>query len=114
MVGIKKKYDRREAKKERKALAAARLEKSIEAELLARLKSKAYGDAPLNVNEDVWKAVLESEKSLDNDELEEEISGEEESMDESEDERKFVTDESELEDLEEDEVCNPSFLSHSV
>ena len=42
--------------------AAARLEQSIEAELLSRLKNKAYGDTPLNVNEKVWKEVLEGEK----------------------------------------------------
>ena len=46
---MKKKLDRREARREAKALAAAHIEKSIEKELLERLKSKAYGDAPLNV-----------------------------------------------------------------
>lgn len=62
MVGIKKKLDRREATRERKALAAAHLEKSIEKELLDRLRSKAYGDAPLNVNEDVWRQVLDMDR----------------------------------------------------
>jgi len=59
LIGVKKKQDRREAVRERKALAAAHLEKSIEKELLGRLKSKAYGDAPLNVNEHVWQAILD-------------------------------------------------------
>jgi protein MAK16 len=44
LVGTKKKIDRREAVRERKALAAARLERSIEKELLERLESKAYGE----------------------------------------------------------------------
>ena len=62
LIGVKKKLDRREAVRERKALSAAKLERSIEAELIERLKSKAYGDMPLNVNEAVWQAVLDRER----------------------------------------------------
>ncbi|KAF8639617.1 hypothetical protein AX14_010028 [Amanita brunnescens Koide BX004] len=36
---------------------------SIQKELLKRLKFKAYGDAPLNVNEHVWQAIVDWEKS---------------------------------------------------
>lgn len=98
---MKKKLDRREAVRERKALSAARLERSIEAELIERLKSKAYGDAPLNVNESVWQAVLDRERNAEKSkgkelEMEDEESEEEEEEElEEEDgwgEREFVSD----------------------
>jgi len=116
LIGIKKKLDRREAVRERKALSAAHLERSIEKELIERLKSKAYGDAPLNVNENVWQAILDRERNGGNlEEVKEDLELEddetdEEMEDEMEDEwgdREFVSDisgdedDEDLSDLEE-------------
>ncbi|KAJ6474586.1 Mak16 protein [Mycena vitilis] len=109
LVGIKKKLDRRTAVRERKALSAAHIERSIEKELIERLKSKAYGDAPLNVNETVWQTILDREKNggkdLENAELDMEADEtDEEDEEELEDEmdewgdREFVSDISEDED----------------
>ncbi|TBU49212.1 ribosomal L28e protein family-domain-containing protein [Dichomitus squalens] len=115
LIGVKKKLDRREAVRERKALSAAKLERSIEAELIERLKSKAYGDMPLNVNEAVWQAVLDRERGVEKEgekgrgrelDLVDDETDEEELEDEEEGwgEREFVSDlsgeEDELSDLE--------------
>ena len=52
------KVRRREEVRERKAEAAAKIERAIERELVERLRSGAYGDRPLNVEENVWKKVM--------------------------------------------------------
>ncbi|KAN0077473.1 Ribosomal L28e protein family domain containing protein [Elaphomyces granulatus] len=52
------KIRRREETRERKAEAAAKVERAIERELIERLRSGAYGDRPLNVEEGIWKKVL--------------------------------------------------------
>lgn len=97
LVGMPNKVRRRERTRERKALAAAKLERSIEKELIERLRSGAYGDKPLNVDENIWKKVLKglerqgmAEGDVDDDELEEdeeeEGEGEEEEDEEEEEE----------------------------
>lgn len=77
------KVRRREETRERKAEAAAKVERAIERELIERLRSGAYGDRPLNVEEGVWKKVLrglerqgEGERDVDLDEGIEEEEGE--------------------------------------
>ena len=58
------KIRRREEVRERKAEAAAKLERTIERELLSRLREGAYGDQPLNVSEGIWKKTGTTVDSL--------------------------------------------------
>ncbi|KAH8926231.1 Mak16 protein [Atractiella rhizophila] len=116
LVGIKPKLERRERAREAKALNAAQIERNLEKELLSRLRNRAYGEMPLNVNEDVWKRVLDRERRVEDRKLrkergedveaEEDLDLQMESDDSAEmeelDEREFVSDlEEEEEDLEE-------------
>ncbi|KAL5364788.1 ribosomal L28e protein family-domain-containing protein [Aspergillus floccosus] len=96
------KIRRREETRERKAESAAKVERAIERELIERLRSGAYGDRPLNVEEGIWKKVLrglersgdgERDEDMDDGELEEE---EEEGVGEVE----YVSDLEDEEDLE--------------
>jgi protein MAK16 len=125
LIGVKKKLERRETVRERKALSAAHLERSIEKELIERLRSKAYGDAPLNVNETVWRAILDRETSDNADEelgikslnmdIIDETDEDEEMEDEVEEwgEREFVSDlsgeDADFTDLE--DVVSPAKVS---
>lgn len=96
------KIRRREETRERKAEAAAKVERAIERELIERLRSGAYGDRPLNVEEGVWKKVLKG--------LEREGKGQrDEDLDEG-----IVEDEEELEEeyeVEEEGVGRVEYVS---
>lgn len=98
----------RENARERKAESAAKLEKTIERELLKRLRSGNYGEQPLNVSETIWKKVLtamEREGEAEGDEdMDSGIDSDDEAEDDLEKEVEYVSDieesEAELEDLE--------------
>lgn len=102
-VGVKHKVKRREENRERKALSAAKIEKSIEKELLERLKSGAYGDKPLNVDDKIWKKVL---SKMDN--KQEDIDDEDDVdlVSEDEDEESDVGEVEYVEDDGEDELVD--------
>ncbi|KXT04804.1 hypothetical protein AC578_9727 [Pseudocercospora eumusae] len=76
------KIRRREETRERKAEAAAKIERAIERELVERLRSGAYGDRPLNVEEAVWKKVMRglerSQEGIRDEDLDDGIEEEEE------------------------------------
>lgn len=105
-VGVAPKVKRREQNRERKALVAAKIEKAIEKELMDRLKSGAYGDKPLNVDEKVWKKIMgqmEEENSQDEEEdWDEEDWDEEEESDDGEVE--YVADDGEGEYVDVDDL----------
>ncbi|SLM35702.1 Ribosomal L28e/Mak16 [Lasallia pustulata] len=101
------KIRRREETRERKAEAAAKVERAIERELIERLRSGAYGDRPLNVEEGVWKKVLRGlerggEGQRDED-LDEGIEDEEELDEEYEMEEEGVGNVEYVSDVDEDE-----------
>ncbi|CRG86275.1 Protein MAK16 [Talaromyces islandicus] len=101
------KIRRREETRERKAESAAKIERAIERELIDRLRSGAYGDQPLNVDENIWKKVLrglerqgEGERDEDLDEGEQYDDEEEEGVGEVEYVSDLDEDEEDLEDIE--------------
>lgn len=106
MVGIHRKIEQREERRERKALVAAKIERNIEKELVGRLAKGTYGDI-YNFHETAYKKALEGVEDEQEQEEEEataemESEGEMEMEDEEESEG-MVEYVEELESDEEDE-----------
>ncbi len=79
LVGIKPKIEKRERRREQKAEIAAKLEHSIEKQLLERLEKGVYGDI-YNFNQKAFEQVL-SKQDVEEDEDDEEDDEEEEEDD---------------------------------
>ncbi|PGG97211.1 hypothetical protein AJ79_09294 [Helicocarpus griseus UAMH5409] len=94
------KIQRREETRERKAEAAAKVERAIERELIERLRSGAYGDRPLNVEEGVWKKVLRGLERQGEGERDEDL---DEGIEEEEEEEEGVGEIEYVSDIEEDD-----------
>lgn len=100
IVALSRKVERREARKEEKAYLAARLETSIEKELLERLKGSLTENEIYNINQKVFNKTLDAKEK----EEEEEEEDESEEETESEEEDVVYTSASENEEDEEEEI----------
>ena len=101
-----KKLRKRESNREEKALVAAKLEGTIEQELMERLQSGVYNDTILNSNEKIWQKVLEQQQQVDV------VSEEDENMEEFEMvETDFEASDDDMEDTSTDPFASSKKLS---
>lgn len=98
MVGIHKKVERREARREEKAAKAARLTNAITNELVQRLKAGMYPDEVYNVPQKAYESAVDQVGVADTIESEEESDEAPEFVEDYEDEG-----DEKLEEIEEDE-----------